>query len=1613
MDTAVQPAPPSDQTQKNSETEELYRAITDHSLVGVYLIQDDLFRYVNPALAQTFGYTPEELINRRGPLDLVAPQDREMVAEKIRRRIEGEEESIHYTLTGLRKDGTTFLAEVWGSRVIYRGRPAIIGTLRDITVEHRLQEELAQAHAFLSRIIEHSADGVLVTDSQGKILLANPAIAELVGRPVEELVGATTPEIFSSFELTHPSAADMQESIQAGEETLELRGYKPDGQPCTLGVHLAVIRDSKGRPIQTVGIVRDLTTRERAHQILTALNAAAAAAQRATRTPEALFQAVTEQLRRIQLDSAILLLEPDRQHGRIAHIALSQETIRQTGWEESRVEGYTFTIEPPEPQSKPTPLQMAIRTGETQLVSGASEVLEVFSRVGSQTPRQSLQWAAQQHLILAPITHNGETIGLLAVASPHLTEAEVPAITAFADQISVALENIRLYQETKKWTQELSRLLEVSRMLAGTHSLDAVLNKTAETAVLIIRSATYATLQLLEEEGEGLVLHTRAAAGGPKPRKEVLLMRPGEGIAGHAVRENRLLNVPDVLNDPRYLRVEDPPPYRSLMVAPLTIEGRPLGTLSVSSPEVDAFTSHDEQLLQLLADQAAVAMESARFHTTERRRTQEMAQLYETGVSLATAVELDEVMQRIAQGARDLTRAEVSIVIVYDDHLGTYRWAVTTDPPERAQSLPDLSPRPGGLTEQILRQAKPVVVADVATRPEVNPITLEIGMRSLVGFPIQGQGEKPLGVIFCAHSQRGYFRGETLQRLSLFSLQAASALHNAWLHAADRRRVGRLERLAIASQRITAGLNLEVTLREVVRELMEVLESDRGAIYLLDRKSGQLRCAYATGLSNEYIETLLRRYRDAPGSQIFQTHEPFWVLDAQRDPQTASLHEVIRREGFHTYAVLPLIVGGEAIGALALYRDRIRPFSASNIALAQSFANQAAIAIENARLYERVSRQREELLRLNAALRAFADQLRQSRTEEAVADLLCESIQKALGWQKVTVSLYDATTGLLRPMAQVGVESPIADKTLSSIRENAARISRSFFVPAHATSMRSSSPDQEDESPKALWTGPPTLWQPGDLLHVPIEAGDRLLGFLSVGRPAGGQQPSLGEVETLELFANQAAAAFESVRLLREVEQRAIATRREQEKTQAILASVADAISIADPEGMIQYVNTAFEKLTGYTASEVVRQTHHLLVGDPTTAQKHQEALRTARSGQIWRGEVVYRRKDGTLYDADLTVAPVRDEAGRIVNLVFSQRDITRFKELDRMKTEFLATAAHELRAPLTIIQGFSELLASRSDLSDEEHQRFIEFIHHHAVHLSAIVSDLLDVARIESGKGFEIALRPMDLKPVIEETVAVFQEQSAIHTYRIEGPEGWPTIVGDAAKLTQVLRNLLSNATKYSPEGGEIVVSVRPVGGYLEVSVQDQGIGMTEEQMTHLFEKFYRGDASHTAAEGTGLGLVIVRHIVEAHGGAIWVESEPGKGSTFTFTVPLVERQTTILIIEDDAVMRQAVAELLEAEGYQVLQAPEGESGLRLAAEQHPDLILLDLMMPGISGQEVLKRLKRSRVTAHIPVIIVSAKSSRQVIEAAHKAGAVEFLVKPFDYSELIVRVQRALESL
>jgi PAS domain S-box-containing protein len=465
---------------------------------------------------------------------------------------------------------------------------------------------------------------------------------------------------------------------------------------------------------------------------------------------------------------------------------------------------------------------------------------------------------------------------------------------------------------------------------------------------------------------------------------------------------------------------------------------------------------------------------------------------------------------------------------------------------------------------------------------------------------------------------------------------------------------------------------------------------------------------------------------------------------------------------------------------------------------------------------------------------------------------------------------------------------------------------------------------------------------------------------------------------------------------------------------QAILDAAGEGIVVTDLDGVIQYINPALERLTGCTENDALGHTPRLWNSNKHDKSFFRQMWQTIQAGQTWRGELVNRRRDGKLYDVLLTITPIPGPDGQPIGFVGMQNDITPFKEMDRLKSEFVSTAAHELRTPLTSIQGFSEILLTR-ELNQERKTRYLTFINQQAQALAAIIGDLLDVSRLESKQSFELAEQLVNIKDIVEQVLFGFQENHAQHQYRIEGPENWPPIKGDPAKLSQLFRNLFSNATKYSPNGGQVVleVSVKTQYNLMHLVLSDEGVGMTSEQLSKVFERFYRADASNTAIGGTGLGMTISRLIVERHGGKIWVDSHFGAGTKVHVLLPLSNRPYHILVIEDDDVLREVQQRSLELQGYRVITANTGKIGLELAQTGLPDLILLDLALPGMTGFAVLDELRRRHISVDVPVIITSAMDKQEIIEQAISKGAVDYLVKPYSMSDLTVRVNRALVEI
>ncbi len=345
--------------------------------------------------------------------------------------------------------------------------------------------------------------------------------------------------------------------------------------------------------------------------------------------------------------------------------------------------------------------------------------------------------------------------------------------------------------------------------------------------------------------------------------------------------------------------------------------------------------------------------------------------------------------------------------------------------------------------------------------------------------------------------------------------------------------------------------------------------------------------------------------------------------------------------------------------------------------------------------------------------------------------------------------------------------------------------------------------------------------------------------------------------------------------------------REAQTKITCILESVADGLVVTDPCRRLILMNPSAEALLGVSLSQVAGKA----VSDPGISGLFPDSL----------VEILDGRREGDLFELELSPgwhsqplvlqvrrSPIRDSCQTHAGTITTLRDISREREIDAMKTEFITTAAHELRTPLTSIQGFSEVLLTRSDLDKPECRSMLSIIHEQAEKLARIVNDLLDLSRIESGAGFVLGKIPCDLILLLEQIVAQFSLVTDRHRFEFIKGTGPLMVLGDRAKLTQVLENILSNALKYSPDGGAIGIAAQIRESEVYVSVSDQGMGMKEEQRQRIFDKFYRADTSNSAIEGVGLGMNIVQEILNAHGGKIRVESIFGEGTVVTFSLPL-----------------------------------------------------------------------------------------------------------------------------
>jgi signal transduction histidine kinase/ActR/RegA family two-component response regulator len=516
----------------------------------------------------------------------------------------------------------------------------------------------------------------------------------------------------------------------------------------------------------------------------------------------------------------------------------------------------------------------------------------------------------------------------------------------------------------------------------------------------------------------------------------------------------------------------------------------------------------------------------------------------------------------------------------------------------------------------------------------------------------------------------------------------------------------------------------------------------------------------------------------------------------------------------------------------------------------------------------------------------------------------------------------------------------------------------------------------------------------------------------------------------------------------------------------AILTSANFSIIATDDRGIIQVFNVGAERMLGYPAAEVVNRISPSDIHDPQEVMARAEALSIELGTPIAPGfealafkasrdiedryELTYIRKDGSRFPAVISVTALRDDDGGIIGYLLIGTDnsvrkrveselheaLAAAEKANHAKTDFLSSMSHELRTPLNAILGFAQLVASSSPSPSVTQKRNLDQILKAGWYLLELINEILDLALLESGKA-SLSAEPVSLAEVMLECRSMIEPQAQRRGISMAFPQfETPLFVNaDRTRVKQILINLLFNAIKYNKPGGAVMVECASgLAGRIRVSIKDTGAGLMPEQLEQLFEPFNRLGQHAGVEEGTGIGLVVSKRLVELMGGTIGADSTPGLGSVFWIELSsvgapqLVFRQAeqaalarlqpppgtplrTLLYVEDNPANLELVEQLVARRpDLRLLTANDGDLGIEFARLYQPEVILMDINLPGISGLEAMKILRSDPATAHIPIIALSANAIPRDIERSLQAGFFSYVTKPIKVDVFMDALDSAL---
>jgi PAS domain S-box-containing protein len=1151
--------------------------------------------------------------------------------------------------------------------------------------------------------------------------------------------------------------------------------------------------------------------------------------------------------------------------------------------------GITFLVGGDNPNSE------VIRTRASFIVKDAPAVYEEFLH-------EPHAQAGIRSWLGVPMLVGDQLIGMIALdkAEPGFyTEEHAQLALTFAAQAAVAIENTQLYEQAQHLLNQQIAVNRLALALGEYGDLDKVYHTIYEHVQTLMATDAFIVSSY---DDETKLIHaeyvvTQGAVHDAKRFPPIPLETKGQGTQSQVIHAGKSFYVPDwrkamAKTTTEYKIAENgqvsqgPPPSEqqkdstnSALLVPMKIEGKTIGVMQVQSHRLNAYTQEDIDLLTALANVAAIAIQNTRLYGEARSRAAHLSALNAVIAAAAATTSLLNLLE-IALG-HTLTALRLEIGAIWLAGQNITRGL----PPEASQLGVQMAQAVWGDAPNsiIVEDWEQVTEGKLST---TRPLLIRFGIHSSITVPILTAAGY-IGGLSIASAIPQPWSAEEIALVEAVGRQLGTATERLRLFQSEQEQRELAEALEKAAAAVSSTLDLDQVLNRILEQVERIVPGDAFNIMLLEKDT--IRIVRWRGYGPLGVEAGIRHLTMSTDTyprlaELVRTGKTDIVSDTSVHPDWTQIEGW---EWLRSCMASPIRIGNETVGFLnvdSTLPDRFSPADAQRL---QALTSHAATAIENARLFKEAQQRVAEL----EALQRTSLQLTSSLDLTAVLDTVAESALNLVGASDCHIYLYDEETQTFtfgtalwdNGRHEAAVLAPRPDGLTAIVAQGGCPVVIN------------------DALDHPLYTTPEAReWGVHAIAGFPLKQADRVLGIFTIAflKP---HTFTSEEVRVLNLLVNQAAIAIENAQLYQRlrghanqleqrVQERTAQIQAQYARQEAILYSASDGIIVADAAGEIVQTNPVAQAwltqtLSPEDAARLQRAVRELV-------QQTNRQVTTTGTSDVERPETSLELAG---LDLELKAAPISAPGVEDAAAVVAVHDVSHLKALNHMKSRFVTNISHELRTPVTTIKLYATLMQKVSP-QDERWSKYLEALAQEADRQARLVEDILQISRIDAGR-LEMSPQPTALNELVHIAIDSRQIMAESHGLTLEHhpAEPGPTTLVDPERMAQVLDNLLSNAIRYTPAGGEIIVSTgteKTKGRtWATATVADTGIGIPSGELPYIFDRFFRGmEPRSMQVPGTGLGLTIVKEIVELHGGWVTVKSTVGVGATFTVWLPLAD---------------------------------------------------------------------------------------------------------------------------